>query len=111
MTPRPYSDQYGESQDAPQLRLACCGVVGTDHWGTVLAGWWARQGLNLWPLPCQGSALPLSYAPIREKIRVRHASGKHGSWTARATAALMEAHGRARFRLACSGCPGGGDAA
>ena len=30
-------------------------------------GWWARQGLNLWPLPCQGSALPLSYAPIRAK--------------------------------------------
>ena len=30
-------------------------------------GWWARQGLNLWPLPCQGSALPLSYAPIRRR--------------------------------------------
>src|SRR6185369_1422406 len=25
--------------------------------------WWARQGLNLRPLPCEGSALPLSYAP------------------------------------------------
>ncbi len=24
---------------------------------------WARQGLNLRPLPCEGSALPLSYAP------------------------------------------------
>jgi hypothetical protein len=22
--------------------------------------WWAVQGSNLWPLPCQGSALPLS---------------------------------------------------
>jgi hypothetical protein len=22
--------------------------------------WWAVQDLNLWPLPCQGSALPLS---------------------------------------------------
>jgi hypothetical protein len=28
-----------------------------------LVAWWARQGLNLWPLPCEGSALPLSYAP------------------------------------------------
>ena len=26
--------------------------------------WWARQGLNLRLLPCQGSALPLSYAPV-----------------------------------------------
>ena len=25
--------------------------------------WWAREDLNLGPLPCQGSALPLSYAP------------------------------------------------
>jgi len=23
-------------------------------------GWWAMQGLNLRPLPCEGSALPLS---------------------------------------------------
>jgi hypothetical protein len=22
--------------------------------------WWAVLGLNQWPLPCQGSALPLS---------------------------------------------------
>lgn len=25
--------------------------------------WWARQGLNLRPLRCQHSALPLSYTP------------------------------------------------
>ena len=25
--------------------------------------WWAWQGLNLWPLRCQRSALPLSYTP------------------------------------------------
>src|SRR6059058_3666555 len=25
--------------------------------------WWARQGLNLRPLRCEHSALPLSYAP------------------------------------------------
>ena len=25
--------------------------------------WWARQGLNLRPHPCEGCALPLSYAP------------------------------------------------
>jgi hypothetical protein len=24
---------------------------------------WAQQGLNLRPLPCEGSALPLSYTP------------------------------------------------
>jgi hypothetical protein len=27
------------------------------------SGWWARQVSNLRPLPCEGSALPLSYAP------------------------------------------------
>ena len=26
--------------------------------------WWARQGLNLRPHPCEGCALPLSYAPM-----------------------------------------------
>jgi hypothetical protein len=25
---------------------------------------WAQQGLNLRPLPCEGSALPLSYTPL-----------------------------------------------
>ena len=25
-----------------------------------LKNWWAIQVLNLWPLPCEGSALPLS---------------------------------------------------
>lgn len=30
--------------------------------------WWAWQGLNLRPLPCQGSALPLSYTPARRRI-------------------------------------------
>src|SRR5690606_4964217 len=28
------------------------------------SGWWARQGLNLRPLRCEHSALPLSYAPV-----------------------------------------------
>ena len=38
-------------------------------------GWWARQGSNLWPLPCQGSALPLSYAPIQSGSRLLTCSG------------------------------------
>jgi hypothetical protein len=29
---------------------------------------WAQQGLNLRPLPCEGSALPLSYTPQIIKI-------------------------------------------
>ena len=28
--------------------------------------WWVRQDLNLWPLPCRGSALPLSYSPTNK---------------------------------------------
>src|SRR5271154_5233953 len=27
--------------------------------------WWAHKGSNLGPLPCEGNALPLSYAPGR----------------------------------------------
>jgi hypothetical protein len=30
-------------------------------------GWWAHKGSNLGPLPCEGNALPLSYAPGRSK--------------------------------------------
>jgi hypothetical protein len=29
--------------------------------------WWARLGSNQRPLPCEGSALPLSYAPLFEE--------------------------------------------
>src|SRR3981189_1520003 len=33
-------------------------------------GWWAHKGSNLGPLPCEGNALPLSYASgIRRKAR------------------------------------------
>jgi len=35
---------FGPSAAAPSGRLC----------------WWAILGLNQWPLPCQGSALPLS---------------------------------------------------
>ena len=31
--------------------------------------WWAWQGLNLRPLRCQHSALPLSYTPTRRLPR------------------------------------------
>lgn len=31
--------------------------------------WWARQGLNLRPHPCEGCALPLSYAPALKAPR------------------------------------------
>ncbi len=34
-------------------------------------GWWARQGLNLRPLRCQHSALPLSYAPTQAALHRR----------------------------------------
>lgn len=29
---------------------------------------WAQQGLNLRPHPCEGCALPLSYAPVDESF-------------------------------------------
>src|SRR5438105_11819952 len=34
------------------------------HPGVASQGrWWAHKGSNLGPLPCEGNALPLSYAP------------------------------------------------
>ena len=36
--------------------------------------WWARQGLNLRPLPCEGSALPLSYAPAARRAAAEGAA-------------------------------------
>ena len=45
--------------------------------------WWARLGSNRRPLPCEGSALPLSYAPDGNRIlhpgRTVQAAIKHGS--------------------------------
>ena len=41
-----------------------------------LKRWWARQGLNLRPHPCEGCALPLSYAPA---LRVAGKPVRHGT--------------------------------
>ena len=38
--------------------------------------WWARQGLNLRPHPCEGCALPLSYAPARRTHALGMAAGQ-----------------------------------
>jgi hypothetical protein len=35
--------------------------------------WWAHKGSNLGPLPCEGNALPLSYAPGNVVLRQRPA--------------------------------------
>src|SRR3546814_14339121 len=35
---------------------------------SALGPWWARQGLNLRPHPCEGCALPLSYAPVPNDV-------------------------------------------
>src|SRR5581483_7735075 len=56
----------------------CAPAVPRDLWGTddgryqdklliLLHFWWAHKGSNLGPLPCEGNALPLSYAPGRSK--------------------------------------------
>ena len=43
-------------------------------------GWWAHKGSNLGPLPCEGNALPLSYAPgrlmRRQKGAIYEAGGR-----------------------------------
>ena len=39
-----------------------------DHVSNGKEKWWAWQGLNLRPLRCQHSALPLSYTPTRGRM-------------------------------------------
>jgi len=61
----------GPNRDSPTHptridALTDCFLLGTwkesglPSGGAKRAGWWAMQGLNLRPLPCEGSALPLS---------------------------------------------------
>ena len=53
--------------------------------------WWARQGLNLRPHPCEGCALPLSYAPVRRGQRPgqgRAFTKALDAWQALAAAAM-----------------------
>jgi hypothetical protein len=73
--------------------VAALGVA-VGHWAH--APWWARQVLNLRPLACEASALPLSYAPERW---VRVAPGVPGGVPVRApvnTAGHKETAARAR---------------
>ena len=50
-----------------------CNFIGWKVRGCRVEAWWARQGLNLRPHPCEGCALPLSYAPASSTIGVRKA--------------------------------------
>ena len=45
-----------------------------------LLSWW--RDLNSWPLPYQGSALPLSYISIHEKSGRRGSNSRHSAWKA-----------------------------
>jgi hypothetical protein len=72
-----------ELPDCPRLFMPLCAAV-VSIWsktkspdlGLFWAGsamqspkgeaWWAHKGSNLGPLPCEGNALPLSYAPGRQ---------------------------------------------
>ena len=41
------------------------GVLEMDSSGALSQSWWAMLDLNQRPLPCEGSALPLSQSPVR----------------------------------------------
>src|ERR1700720_2979608 len=57
-------------------------------------GWWAHKGSNLGPLPCEGNALPLSYAPGRPWTRPEGCDLRSGGWGCQAE----YAHHRPRER-------------
>ena len=77
MVPAPY-------EAAPRSRAPA--TMRGHFVGRDAIGGWARQVLNLRPLPCEGSALPLSYAPVAAGLtlgrqaprRPRIAPGKKG---------------------------------
>jgi hypothetical protein len=83
--------------------------------------WWAHKGSNLGPLPCEGNALPLSYAPgmsahgLRRKPRIAMQSVRAGIYEARAAGVKRSrasktdfitppAGGRGRHATATPGC-------
>ena len=46
----------------------------------IRESWW--RDLNSWPLPYQGSALPLSYISIQKKSGRRGSNSRHSAWKA-----------------------------
>ena len=58
---RPASSAYAQAAVAMHASAEARRPRGDDRQD---AKWWARLGLNQRPLPCEGSALPLSYAPV-----------------------------------------------
>src|SRR5881392_3656615 len=53
--------------------------------------WWAWQGLNLRPLRCQHSALPLSYTPTKGKRAISRRIGRAQARSASASEAAAHA--------------------
>lgn len=51
-----------EGADCAVTHASFCALVSLIdlYFLELSAEWWAMQGLNLRPLPCEGSALPLS---------------------------------------------------
>ena len=57
-----------------KLRRTCLAVsflVGSAMRSPKGEAWWAHKGSNLGPLPCEGNALPLSYAPEKSAASKR----------------------------------------
>jgi hypothetical protein len=72
--------------------------------------WWAHKGSNLGPLPCEGNALPLSYAPGIWCMDKAVSAGRCTSLTARFTECgpmVSSRGGQKRVALAKSGVRSG----
>ena len=78
----------GFSETTDQGRSRCAPIVPPLFWGTLQGKpatkslnsglkWWAHKGSNLGPLPCEGNALPLSYAPGTIMPTAGLSAGRH----------------------------------
>src|SRR6202049_3368417 len=75
--------------------------------------WWAHKGSNLGPLPCEGNALPLSYAPgifVKRSKALKPASDRQEKvpapaiYEVRAIGVKLPAGPDAQSRAVAGGC-------
>ncbi len=66
-----------------------------------LKRWWARQGLNLRPHPCEGCALPLSYAPAGRDGSRRQGRALTALWRLWQAPFGLQRHDRYLFSKMC----------
>src|SRR6266436_3390218 len=93
-------------------------MIGTQSQHAAHQKWWTHKGSNLGPLPCEGNALPLSYAsgffarsrPVNRRSIARYTSSVTAIYEGQARGVKLSARNRAQAsaRLLLAGAGGMG---